>query len=374
MQKKYVILFLGSALAALLTVSCLKPIDCYLLTVTASNAAGGSTSGSGYYAAGAEATISAKANTGYCFDRWDDGSRANPRKVSVNGDITYTAFFSSGGGTADTSGGSNPADNTAFDGDGATYSTFSVSDTKAIHFSRGNLQYNAATNRWRFAEHQYDRIGQGNSNISPSYNGWIDLFGWATSGWNSGASAYQPWSTSTQNSDYFTGGDLSGAYAEADWAWHNPIVNGGNQRHMWRLPTAIEWNYLLYGRENAMAKRTYATVNGQHGLIILPDDWETPSGIDLSIAIGNWGTNTYSVDQWDLMERAGAIFLPTTGARRHGTQVVEEDVTGFYISSTLANSDYYHHLSFSTIFGGLPIYAPGNGTISEGQGVRPIRD
>ena len=46
-----------------------------------------------------------------------------------------------------------------------------------IFFSQGNLQYQASTNTWRFAEHQYDLIGSDNSNISSTYSGWIDLFG-----------------------------------------------------------------------------------------------------------------------------------------------------------------------------------------------------
>lgn len=50
--------------------------------------------------------------------------------------------------------------------------------------SPGNLQYQASTGIWRFAEHQYDYIGSGNENISTSYSGWIDLFGWGTGRYN----------------------------------------------------------------------------------------------------------------------------------------------------------------------------------------------
>ena len=51
---------------------------------------------------------------------------------------------------------------------------FSVSATKKVRFSPGNLQYQASTKTWRFAEHQYDYIGDANRNISPTYSGWID--------------------------------------------------------------------------------------------------------------------------------------------------------------------------------------------------------
>ena len=36
---------------------------------------------------------------------------------------------------------------------------FSVSATKVVCFSQGNLQYKASTNTWRFAEEQYDFVG-----------------------------------------------------------------------------------------------------------------------------------------------------------------------------------------------------------------------
>ena len=35
---------------------------------------------------------------------------------------------------------------------------FSVSETKKVIFSPGNLQYKASSNEWRFAKNQYDII------------------------------------------------------------------------------------------------------------------------------------------------------------------------------------------------------------------------
>lgn len=48
---------------------------------------------------------------------------------------------------------------------------FSIGSGSQIHFSQGNLQYQASTKKWRFATNQYDNIGSNNSNISQSYNG-----------------------------------------------------------------------------------------------------------------------------------------------------------------------------------------------------------
>ena len=61
-----------------------------------------------------------------------------------------------------------------------------------VQFAQGNLQYQASSHTWRFAEHQYDIVGDAtignvyengvksdNTAISSAYNGWIDLYGWA---------------------------------------------------------------------------------------------------------------------------------------------------------------------------------------------------
>ena len=44
---------------------------------------------------------------------------------------------------------------------------------KKVHFSKGNLQYQASTNTWRFAEKQYDIIGDANKNFSASTLGFF---------------------------------------------------------------------------------------------------------------------------------------------------------------------------------------------------------
>ena len=41
---------------------------------------------------------------------------------------------------------------------------FSVAEGKQVVFSSGNLQYNTATSKFQFAEHQYDTIGNGGAN------------------------------------------------------------------------------------------------------------------------------------------------------------------------------------------------------------------
>ena len=75
------------------------------------------------------------------------------------------SIIENGGGGND--GGSSPQGNVAVE-NGAIMAAFSISDSKQIYFSQGNLQYQASTGTWRFAEHQYDMIGSDNSNISSS--------------------------------------------------------------------------------------------------------------------------------------------------------------------------------------------------------------
>ena len=242
--------------------------------------------------------------------------------------------------------------------DGVLPGAFSVSAMQQVHFSQGNLQYQASTNTWRFAEHQYDYVGSANSNISFYYSGWIDLFGWGTSGWNSGANCYQPWSTSQTNSDYYPGGayfnNLTGTCSEADWAWHNAISNGGNSVHLWRTLTRIEWIYLLDRRAGARSKCGTGNINGVVGMIILPDSWILPTGCTFISGFtpsygadsgSGWSRNNYTLTQWAQMERAGAVFLPAAGAR-WGIDVVEVGVCGYYWSSSYCDEDWAYYLDF----------------------------
>ena len=142
--------------------------------------------------------------------------------------------------------------------EGSVYSEDSIyeftinSNGDCVYFSQGNLQYQASTNTWQFAGHQWDYVGDANQNISQTNGGWIDLFGWGTSGYNHGANAYQPWSTSTEYSDYYAYGaytnNLYNQTGQADWGY-NAISNGGNAENSgWRTLTRQEWEYVFNTR------------------------------------------------------------------------------------------------------------------------------
>lgn len=96
---------------------------------------------------------------------------------------------------------------------GAAGGVFRVSDTKRVYFSQGNLQFRTTgkhrcadgteqTDTWRFAEKQYGFAGN-SADVGPACTEWFGTFPWATSGWNSGAKCYQPWSKSNSSDSYF---------------------------------------------------------------------------------------------------------------------------------------------------------------------------
>ena len=68
-------------------------LQTYTVSVEASPAAGGTVTGGGTYSYNDAAILTATANTGYEFVRWNDGNTENPRTVNVTADVTYTAIF-----------------------------------------------------------------------------------------------------------------------------------------------------------------------------------------------------------------------------------------------------------------------------------------
>ena len=237
-----------------------------------------------------------------------------------------------------------------------------------VYFSQGNLQYQASTNTWRFAESQWNYIGDGNSNISATYEGWIDLFCWGTSGYDHGANYYQPWSTSQNNNDYYAYG--SGEYnlydqnGQADWGY-NAISNGGNRVNSgWRTLTQPEWNYVFNTRGTASGIRyAKARVNDVNGVILLPDNWTATT-----YALGNTNSsgadftgNTITAADWtNVLEANGAVFLPAAGYRL-GTWVDRVDRSGYYCSASSSNAYRAYSVYFRSDYLEINYYNRGSG-------------
>ena len=225
--------------------------------------------------------------------------------------------------------------------EGAKLGLFSVSDDRKVQFSQGNLQYNPRLEIFRFADNQYDCLTTENMWIGESYNGWIDLFGYGTSGWKGGRSCFRPYETNTNDAMYMinstgTGDDLIGIYENADWGVYNRIINGANMHGIWRTLTYSEWTYVLNDRPNANNLKTLATVNNKRGLILLPDNWVTPASVTILFTMSNYNDVTCNATMWKTLEDAGAIFLPAAGVRQSNT-VTEHNAKGYYWSSSHNN-------------------------------------
>ena len=265
---------------------------------------------------------------------------------------------------------------------GAINGKFTINeDGDQIYFSQGNLQYQASTNAWRFADNQFDFIGGANTNISSSYNGWIDLFGWGTSGYHNVYDSfnvnYQPYSASAyivnNECNYYGFGpstnmydpNLTGTSAEYDWGIHNAIDNGGDRSGVWRTLTDDEWAYLFFTRSSSTvnnmpnARFIKAKVNDVGGVILFPDVFSVPEFLPAPLQINNvdasFNSNSYSIEAWNIMESMGCVFLPAAGFRDKDLQVYNVVYNvgecGYYWSTTYVSNRNAHVWFFGNIYG-----------------------
>ena len=211
--------------------------------------------------------------------------------------------------------------------DGALSGVFSVSSTKKVYFSKGNLRY--ASSKWSFFDNQYDYY------TSHSADAW-DHFGWSTSATDYGKN------TSTTRSDY--SGDF------VDW--------GATMGTGWRTLTSDEWTYLLKTRSASTVGGTEngryakAKVNDVKGVILFPDTYTHPDGVTAPTGVNatdatGWNGNSYTAADWTKMETAGCVFLPAAGYR-NGSSVNNPGSCGDYSSATPSGTDKAYELYFSS--------------------------
>ena len=259
--------------------------------------------------------------------------------ISAEYDPLYNATFADGNDNTDwtinpTSGVAGTSVTVSYTGEnkvksvtvapkGALTGKFSISSTKQVQFSKGNLQYNGSA--WSFHTNQYDCVF---TSISTATDYPMDIFCWG----NIDAPAYDGKTGIGTN-----GVDLSGS---SDWG-SNTITNGCTG---WRTLTLAEWEYLFANHSYG-----YATVAGQTGVIILPDVFTDPMRNNGSAAFAastaSWTANVYAAgDDWTAMEKAGALFLPAAGGR-DGSYIGSVGIKGSYWSST-AYTTHGHFISF----------------------------
>ena len=120
----------------------------------------------------------------------------------------------------------------------------------------------------------------------------------------------------------------------------------------WHVLDKDEWTYLLVtrdaGRAPADQRNGIGTVNGIHGLIIIPDNWTQPAGVPAfkAGAAEDWNTNIYDATQWAAMEAAGAAFLPAAGYSMDGIHAEDPGSDGTYWSSTESNTTNGYAIQF----------------------------
>ncbi len=265
-------------------------------------------------------------------------------------------------------------DTVVVDNGALVVASYKVSANKSVYFSQGNLQFNAmqgthktvdgtAQGTWRFAENQYDVIGKENESIDSTYNGWIDLFCWGTSGWNSGATAYQPWATSTLENHYWVGGDpdnhLTGDFANADWGVYNAISNGGDRPNKWRTLTNDEWKYLFQNNKWTLGYVVKSDGDSICCFMLIPEAFDDTSVTVLSTTLTDTDEfvvknltipsgNRYTEAEFEALEKLGIVALPTGGFRA-GTTVYyfpHKNNSGSYWSSSQDGSMYARATGF----------------------------
>lgn len=262
-----------------------------------------------------------------------------------------------------------------------------------VYFAAGNLQYRRSDNTWRIAPNQYDLIGGSTTSSSwggnvsgstnngignSSYTGWIDLFGWATSGYHNtddnGCVRYQPYdflslSVSATDGDpnnnlYGYGPsanhignstsyvisrlnvcDLDGDNANYDWGvYHSNVTANVNANRaiiqygsgpvgsgaVWRTLTVNEWEYLLKTRDfngddvpggkGEHYSWSGVTCNGVEGILIYPD------GYTLQL------TSTSNDHATIESVPSRCVFLPCAGYRKNASMNSSKE--GYYWSSS----------------------------------------
>ena len=214
---------------------------------------------------------------------------------------------------------------------------FSVSDSTYAFFSQGNLQFNAVEGNyldyngirhqgtWRLAPNQWDAIGDGNKNIAPDYDGWIDLFGWGTGDEPTKAVPY-----------------LSEYTEFTNWGY-NHISNGGNKTGLWTVLSKDQMEYLLFNRPNAKELHYYAAIDTINGIALLPDDWTWEDKADIISKPKRKETTlgVISFDAWKELEKFGAVFLPAAGLREDNMEIFRFNDLIRYWTSTMSSEKLF---------------------------------
>lgn len=175
---------------------------------------------------------------------------------------------------------------------------FSVSETKRIHFSRGNLWYGPKGNQeasFHFEDAQHVTQADASSDIQWDENH-VEHF-WFS---ETAAGAVSLNNSYDDNSSFFTN--------------QSDFVVEGNTNGTYFTLSPEEWRYLLEERTVAGDRFVRARVKGVRGILIYPDVY---TGIISEHGIKSSGFPDEDIPDatWESMESSGCVFLPAAGLR-----------------------------------------------------------
>lgn len=199
---------------------------------------------------------------------------------------------------------------------------FSVSDTKQVRFTMGNLVYSRG--RWYVHDRQHSTIAtmaQPYISPSPGPNATFDYFPWGGTGYG----VTTPWFTTNPNN--YGGGANSIAGTEYDWGVYltgdntaergvyTSSTSNDKLQGLWRTLTHLEWQYLLTrerdGRLMSWMGKLQTREGGMVlGVFIMPDAYD--GFLPTDVNINGTSTNPHVMTEAELFI-SGGVFLPAMG-------------------------------------------------------------
>lgn len=241
---------------------------------------------------------------------------------------------------------------------------FSVSATKKVRFTTGNLYYSTTDNAYHIEDAQnvtYVTLGQTTYDASHvCHFFWSNSEDWQTSG-------REPWASSYSYGDQST-------YDEFFCGIDNPMTVDG-QSGLYALTGGSdgEWCHLINSRTNASSLHKYGVSvttsigNVANCLVIAPDNWDYTT-YPLQTEYSDFSSPL----TWTAAESAGLVCLPTAGIRNSSNNLVYGGSDGSYWSATptsdLSLVHYAHNLLFNGTTGSPDFY----GMRSNGYSVRLV--
>ena len=197
-----------------------------------------------------------------------------------------------------------------------------TADDVKVRFSPGNLRYDVERGIWSFFRNQYDC---GPATYAEGHDKEISLFTWG----------YGYWSIDPNTEEYLPG-VAGGRVLSPSQDWGSRFGDDS----VWRTLSADETIFLL-NNQSRIGRAVVCHINGH---IILPDiftDPQTNRGSSTFVPMSQGaGESTYqdniylTESDWDAMETAGAVFIPSAGYREKNTIKFYGEMSEFWTTTS----------------------------------------